>query len=300
MMKKGLKVTAALCCMAIAMPMTAWAADAELPIKAEAVCANLNVYNGDRKIRIKELKLTEAVPDAFQKDTEYRFYVKNMDFEQAAQMEFAPNTVSASSHTEGGDLIVAIKGASDRKTETITLSDIELTGVRSLPIGTYSLYMISSDGEKVPVVDDFVRVTNKADLEDLNIEIRMNENKLTVNGTEKSLRVPAYISKAGYTMLPIREVTEVFPYTNVIWEWGNEKDTATIFHGSRLVSVQAGADEMYINGAKVALQNTAEVVNGRMFISLRDISYICGILDKEIHWDAATKTVNIAVHTAVD
>lgn len=128
-------------------------------------------------------------------------------------------------------------------------------------------------------------------IENLDIIIKMNENTLHVNGIERNLRVPAYISKNGYTMLPIREVAEVFPGTKVVWD--NNRKEAGILHGYDYVSIVAGADIMHINGKESVLKNVAEVHDGRMFVSLRDMCRICKIPSEDIIWDNATKTVYI-------
>ena len=127
--------------------------------------------------------------------------------------------------------------------------------------------------------------------EKLDIAIRMNEKTLQVNGEEKALRVPAYISDKGYTILPVREVTEVFPGVKVLRD--NEKKAATILYGYTMVTLTPGGETMYMNGTEAVLQNAAEVKDGRMFISLRDVCRICSVPNEEIHWDTKTKTAFI-------
>lgn len=125
----------------------------------------------------------------------------------------------------------------------------------------------------------------------LQITIEMNNDMIYVNGVEKDLREPAYISKNGYTMLPVREVAEIFPETNVLWNSDHEEASISV-QGDQ-ASVIAGANSMYINQKYIPLKNTAEVHNGRMFISLRDVCQICSIPDEDIVWDRSTKTVYI-------
>lgn len=125
----------------------------------------------------------------------------------------------------------------------------------------------------------------------LNIVIEMNNDIIYLNGEEKELKEPAYISKNGYTMLPIRELTEVFPETNVLWN--SEFNEAVISFKDSNVSIVSGSDKMYINSKPIALKNIAEVHNGRMFVSLRDMCQICNIPNENIHWNGITKTVYI-------
>lgn len=125
----------------------------------------------------------------------------------------------------------------------------------------------------------------------LNIIIEMNSDIIYVNGEKKELREPAYISKNGYTMLPVRELTEVFSEANMLWN--SERSEAIITFKDSNVSIVSGSDKMYINSKPIALKNIAEVHNGRMFISLRDMCQICNIPNNDISWNSTTKTVNM-------
>lgn len=133
-------------------------------------------------------------------------------------------------------------------------------------------------------------------MENLDIVINLYEDTILVNGIEKKLRVPAFISRNGYIMLPIREITEVFPDIEVLWN--NNCKEAEIFYGQDCISIVSGADEMYINGKASTLKNAAEIQDGRMFVSLRDMCRICAISDEEVQWDNTTKTATI--HTEVN
>ena len=92
-------------------------------------------------------------------------------------------------------------------------------------------------------------------------------------------------------MLPIREVTEVFPGTKVLWD--NSRKEASILYGYDYVSIIAGANVMHINGEENVLKNAAEVHDGRMFVSLRDMCRIYNIPSEDIIWDNTTQTVYI-------
>ena len=111
-----------------------------------------------------------------------------------------------------------------------------------------------------------------------------------MNGEQKDLRVSAYISDNGYTMLPVREIAEVFPATKVNWDQATK--TASVAT-KNVGSVQVGADEMLINGKPVQMKEKATVKDGRTFLSIRDVCRICDIADSGIEWDAETRTVTI-------
>ncbi len=298
-MKGLLKIIPIVSALLFTFPTLAFAEEKEekqsFSVIVEADCTVVD--NNTKRFLIKELKITESTPNIFSKENEFTFNVKNMEFRQVGMIEPSANTIKSEvSFSQTGDLVITINDSNDLKVETITLSNIEMTARHAMPVGTYYLYMSSSDldSEKVPVTTDFIKVTNNTDgykEKGLAIEIKIDNEAIRVNGKEKYLRVPAFISNNEYTMLPIREITEVFPGTKVVWD--NDRKEAGILYGYDYVSIASGADVMYINGKENVLKNVAEVHDGRMFVSLRDMCRICNISNEDIIWDNTTKTVYI-------
>lgn len=301
-----------LCCSILSFSITGLAAeksvvsvsDSKYPITVEA--ERTDAFDNQEKIPIDEITIKENSKDAFSANQKFIFCVQNkpfaVDVGVSFNMLFSPNenktvendTIKAMYNVENGNLIVTIKESNPNKIESLVLTNLMLKqNTDRVVLRTYSLYECS-DTELVPVVTDFVEVEEYkeyVDKENLEIVIKVNNGTLLVNGDEKSLRVPAYISNAGYTMLPIREVTEVFPGTKILWD--NENKEASILYGPQYVSIKSGATEMYINGEENILRNKAEVKDGRMFVSLRDMCRICNIPSEDIIWDNTTKTVYI-------
>ena len=108
--------------------------------------------------------------------------------------------------------------------------------------------------------------------------------------TEIALDVPAYISN-GYTMLPVRAVTEALSGSAIV-RWDDATKTVTITFGQR-VSMTVGSKQMMINGVSVALQAACEITDIREFIPLRDLGYALGLNDSKINWDDSTKTATL-------
>lgn len=108
--------------------------------------------------------------------------------------------------------------------------------------------------------------------------------------TEIALDVPAYISN-GYTMLPVRAVTEALSGSAIV-RWDDATKTVTITFGQR-VSMTVGSKQMMINGVSVAMQVACEITDSRAFIPLRDLGYALGLNDSKINWDDSTKTATL-------
>ena len=314
-MKRIHKFISIICFIIISFPMTGFAAeknveiisDSKYPITVEA--ERTVAFDNQELIPIDEILIKETSKDTFSANQEFIFSVKNkplfvedeknsfnLMFEQSESVKNFNNNLKVEYKSADGNLIVTIKESDPNKIESFTLTNLTLIqNTNRVRLRTYSLYASSnSDTEVIPVVSDFVEIEEhklQVEKEKLDIKIQINEKTFCVNEIEKALKVPAFISKNGYTMLPIREVTEVFPGTKVLWD--NSRKEASILYGYDYVSIIAGANVMHINGEENVLKNAAEVHDGRMFVSLRDMCRIYNIPSEDIIWDNTTQTVYI-------
>ena len=315
-MNRTSKFMVTLCCSILSFSMIGFVAEKNVALASDTKCpitveAERSVaFDNQEKITIDGITIKENSKDTFSTNQEFIFSVKNKPLSVEGEktsfyLMFEENEVSQTFNdnlkveykSKEGNLIVTIKESDPNQLESFTLTDITLKqNTDRVRLRTYSLFASdSSNTVMVSMVSDFVEIEeykNQADKEKLDIQIQINEKTFHVNETEKELRVPAFISNSGYTMLPIREITEVFPGTKVVWD--NDRKEAGILYGYDYVSIASGADVMYINGKDNVLKNVAEVHNGRMFVSLRDMCRICNIPSEDIIWDNATKTVYIS------
>lgn len=123
------------------------------------------------------------------------------------------------------------------------------------------------------------------------IKVTVGSNQMTAGSKTITLDVPAYISN-GYTMLPVRAVTEALSNAATV-RWDDATKTVTITFGSRVISMSVGSKTMTINGVGVAMQAQCEITDSRAFIPLRDLGYALGLNDNKINWDDATKTATL-------
>lgn len=106
-----------------------------------------------------------------------------------------------------------------------------------------------------------------------------------------ALDVPAYVSEAGYTMLPVRAVATALGINNNNVLWDQATKTVTILYGQRIITMTVGAKVINVNGSAIPASASVEVVNGRTFLPMRDLATALGVTD--ITWDAATKTATL-------
>lgn len=116
--------------------------------------------------------------------------------------------------------------------------------------------------------------------------------KYIVAGEETvTLDVPAYVSAAGYTMLPVRAVAVALGINNNNVLWDQATKTVTILYGQRIITMVAGQKVVYVNGSAIPASASVEIKDGRTFLPMRDLATALGVTD--ITWDAATKTATL-------
>lgn len=152
------------------------------------------------------------------------------------------------------------------------------------------------DSRNVTVLKDYVNVvTAGRDQDDstftTTLKVTIGGNEMYANDKAIALDVPAYISN-GYTMLPVRAVTEALSGSAIV-RWDDATKTVTITFGSRVINMTVGSNVMVINGVNVAMQAKCEITDSRAFIPLRDMGYALGLNDDKIKWDDATKTATL-------
>ncbi len=123
------------------------------------------------------------------------------------------------------------------------------------------------------------------------VKVTIGADKMYAGTKEIALDVPAYIAN-GYTMLPVRAVTEALSGAAIV-RWDDASKTVTITFGQRVINMTVGSKSMVINGVNVAMQAACEITDSRAFIPLRDLGYALGLNDSKISWDDATKTATL-------
>ena len=150
--------------------------------------------------------------------------------------------------------------------------------------------------EKATVKEGFVNVvTAGRDADDASftkkVVVPVGEAYIIAGEQTVALDVPAYVSAAGYTMLPVRAVAVALGILNNNVLWDQATKTVTILYGQRIITMQVGAKVVYVNGSAIPASASPEVVDGRTFLPMRDLATALGVTD--ITWDAATKTATL-------
>ena len=163
-----------------------------------------------------------------------------------------------------------------------------------------------SDAKKDSYVDDpadfskvvkeaFINVvTSGRDNDNLfttKVVVPVGEAYIVAGENQVALDVPAYISAAGYTMLPIRAVSKALGVDTNNVLWSAETRTITIMYAQRIITMTVGQKTVYVNGSAIPASAAPEIKDGRAFLPLRDLGTALGVTN--VTWDAATKTATL-------
>lgn len=303
-MKKALSHIIFLCCILSLFPAVVFAAenDTGFPITVKADTTTF-YYEIQDQISVEKILIEETAENSFEENQEFIFSVKkrrndtsdcHMLFEQNEKEEITDGSLKVEYSVEDGKLIVVIKESDPSKQESFTISNLLLKPAEE----TYVIRMYpllcetsGSDAGLVTVVNDFIDIVQERPPVRIPVDIviKVNYNFMLLNGKECNLTNGIYTSNAGYTMFSIRDVSKAIPNSKLGWE----DKTAYFVHGVIAAAFPAEANEMYVNGVKNTLCNKAEIRDGRMYVSFRDICRIYNIPDEDICWDNNTKTITI-------
>ena len=123
------------------------------------------------------------------------------------------------------------------------------------------------------------------------VVVPVGEKYIIAGEEQVALDVPAYISAAGYTMLPVRAVATALGINNNNVLWNQASRTVTILYGQRIITMVAGQKVVTVNGNTIPASATVQIKDGRTFLPMRDLATALGVTD--ITWDAATKTATM-------
>ncbi|NMA48333.1 MAG: copper amine oxidase N-terminal domain-containing protein [Tissierellia bacterium] len=247
----------------------------ELQIEGD-IDVNLNVADG--KIMIKTIKESLSSPS--------KIIISNVSL------------ISGQSYEEGNYPLLSVAG-----TQAAVDADNVIKRAGSSPMfetyyenNTELLQLFSED--KVVINEGYFIVKNKYgipnDMKMPNeIIIKIGSDIIEVDGQVMKIDAPAYISGKGCTMLPLRSIVGAISNNEGILEWNGAEKKVQMNLGYRCIELQIGDDIIYANGKPYYMSGQLEIVNGRVFVPIRDLSNVIGIRNENIIWDSKSMSVRI-------
>ncbi|MBQ9092320.1 MAG: hypothetical protein IJY52_08675 [Anaerotignum sp.] len=298
-MKKTIGLAMAVCSLVTATPAAAMAAEFPAVDVATTTLFNNKIYGYKDElglyITMEKMNFWEVAEDAFVTGGEFVFTPEGqMQFADQEAFVVEEGTLKAECKAEDGSLVVQVLQADEKEREVLCMPELKLICEGDpKEKETYALYADYHLGKEtvkdVKVVEDFVRTThNYIASENWKVVVPVEETYLFSNGKKVEMDTAAYLSKDGYTMLPVRAVANAFGVhpKNVIWN--AEDKTVTLLNGQQIIMMKAGEKKILENGTILETSAAMEIVNGRAFLPMRDLGNVLGATN--ITWDNETKT----------
>lgn len=272
----------------------------------------------------------EAEEGLWKEDSKFIFDIEKMEMEDDATYTVDDKS-DMEVKTINNELGFKVDSESSDAAAAVTISDISLYMGRSLAAGAYDLTLDTTGSDKFmteavfgytlsgsvdtktegtvsdkyydndehfghTVKEGFVNIiTAGRDQDDASftkkVVVPVGEKYLIAGEEQVALDVPAYISAAGYTMLPVRAVATALGINNNNVLWNQASRTVTILYGQRIITMVAGQKVVTVNGNTIPASATVQIKDGRTFLPMRDLATALGVTD--ITWDAATKTATM-------
>lgn len=110
---------------------------------------------------------------------------------------------------------------------------------------------------------------------------------VTVNGHYVKADHPAFLEN-GYTMIPIRAVSDALCADSVLWN--SADNSATIHKDGSQLKISKNSRDAWVNGKKVRLDTAAVIRNDRFFVPLRFVAETFGV---SVSWDSTSYTAKL-------
>lgn len=125
------------------------------------------------------------------------------------------------------------------------------------------------------------------------VKFKIGDVNYSINGNNMTLLAEPYI-KNGYTMLPMRALANAVGISDDKISYSDGTAVFKLNDGVEM-QIKNGSSEYTLSGKVNKCSAPAEVVNGTMFLPMRDLANAIGISNDNITYDANTKEVTLSV-----
>lgn len=185
-------------------------------------------------------------------------------------------------------LDIKIKSQDKEQLYSIPLSDtnanvytvnFEKTNVTGFEIFVNAVH---ADAGMYVIELEFAHLYNSEDI----VHFSIGQNKAYLNGEEKELDAPAFISE-NRTLTPARFVAESLGATV---SWDDLQKKVTVSKDNKTIEMFIGKTTAYIDGQEITLDCAPVIKDGRTYTPAR---FVAEALEAHVIWDVFSKTVII-------
>lgn len=250
---------------------------------------------GYRCVPSLNMAVEEKEAGAIGEGMELSFGIENMEFENGYVSNLDGNLEIDVELDEGKFNIEGVTASTEPS--VVTVRDMEIYYGKHAYEGSYDVSITLTDVKEGEVLEektaeDCFRLYELSDGKELSkprVTIKAGDSFINSDGRIIELNAPSYISEDGRLMVPLREMANtVFGYTT----WDENTKRAVVVNGMRSVGYMAGSNILIINGSGAQAYSEPEIVDGKMFVSVRDFSEMV-IGTDSLEWNAETQTAEI-------
>lgn len=267
----------------------------------------------------KGITVTPIFEDMYSSDVRFKFELsKGFEFSEKNTILYAydaegnKNTLSNAGgdiEIDGDELIVypGFSGEVTIKGVMVTATTAEVGDVAKISLSIYdtsggtAYHSVLLDASVPSISEEVVEAEVEVTIEDVltkTIQVAIGAEEMTVNGDPIVLPVPAYITDAGYTMLPVSAVAGALGIDSSAIVWDGETKTVEITYGEKVISMTIGNDVMLVDGEEMAASSAPEITDDRTFLPIRDLANALGITD--ITWDGVSQIATLVIGSVED
>jgi len=102
------------------------------------------------------------------------------------------------------------------------------------------------------------------------------------------------IMKNNRVLVPLRPIS-AYMDADIKWDGANKK--VTFKHNDKIIELTNGRKYGYVNGVKKTLDESVEIVNGRVVVPIR---FVTENLGAKVSWDKTYQRVKVTIHKTTD
>lgn len=287
----------------------------EAAVKETIVANRMQV--GERQVVVRDIVITEAAAGLFEKKECIYLKADHLLFEDGIDYIVTKGDIKIKNVETKKDIIKITIDKDSSEASEIRLTNIRLYLDRSIPDGIYPLELITEGGADYPnntfgklyeqkatknqsavksviLMKNFVEITspnhNGATKEQAVISIA--DGTLTKNGEVTAIDKP-YIYE-GQIMLPFRAVIEALAKDAII-AWDDASQSITVTMGKQVMGFRVGENPLNVNGTIIPMSTPAQMLEGRVYLSMHDLSFILGIKEENVLWNQEDMTIQFYI-----
>ncbi|MGN1319345.1 MAG: stalk domain-containing protein, partial [Lachnospirales bacterium] len=216
-------------------------------------------------------------------------------YENESAYILIPNDVQGSGTISVNGIVIEKKDEEEFTGNVIMSAEVEgdSGSKQSVAVAKYSSIYDTVPQTTTEATTEATTVSSENNTSGKVVKFVIGDKTYSINGEESELLASPYI-KEGYTMLPMRAIANICGISDDKISFLEGTATFVIANGIEL-KVTAGSDKYTVGDKSINSSTSAEIVNGTMFLPMRDLANAIGISNDKISFDGEKKEVTLNI-----